>query len=100
MQAPLFRALHSGESITQAVGLASRPIASRHFDAIQRSVGPKAQNSRQRCCVAQVTKHAALGIARHWQPVLRMYIRPFTTSRTSTFRLRPPRLAGGISGAI
>ena len=42
----------------------------------------------------------SLGIARHWHPVLRMYIAPFTTSRTSTPRLLPPGLAGGISGAI
>jgi hypothetical protein len=41
-----------------------------------------------------------LGIARHWQPVLRMYIRPFITSRRLTDRLLPPGLAGGIKGAI
>jgi hypothetical protein len=40
----------------------------------------------------------SFGIARHWQPVLRMYISPLTTSRTFTVRLLPPRLAGGISG--
>src|SRR6516162_6034727 len=28
-----------------------------------------------------------------------MYMIPFITSRTSTWRLLPPRLAGGISGA-
>ena len=38
--------------------------------------------------------------ARHWHPVLRIYIIPFTTSRISTVRLLPPRLAGGISGPI
>src|SRR3954452_6833650 len=38
-------------------------------------------------------------MARHWQPVLRMYIRPLTTSRTFTVRLLPPRLAGGMNGA-
>src|SRR5271166_5722492 len=42
----------------------------------------------------------SLGIARHWQPVLRMYIRPLTTSRRLTVRLLPPGLAGGIKGAI
>ena len=40
----------------------------------------------------------SFGIARHWQPVLRTYMTPFMTSRTFTSRLRPPRLAGGISG--
>src|SRR3954447_12282510 len=41
----------------------------------------------------------SLGIARHWQPVLRMYISPFTTSRTFTVRLLPPRLPGRMSGS-
>src|SRR3954447_9481262 len=41
----------------------------------------------------------SLGIARHWQPVLRMYINPFTTSRTFTVRLLPPRLPGRMSGS-
>jgi hypothetical protein len=40
----------------------------------------------------------SFGIARHWQPVERTYIRPFTTSRIFTLRLPPPRLAGGING--
>src|SRR3954452_2020170 len=40
-----------------------------------------------------------LGIARHWPPVLRMYISPFTTSRTFTVRLLPPRLPGRMSGS-
>jgi len=39
------------------------------------------------------------GIARHWQPVESTYIRPFTTSRMSTLRFPPPRLAGGINGS-
>ena len=41
-----------------------------------------------------------MGIARHWQPVLRIYIRPFITSRRLTDRLLPPGLPGGIKGAI
>src|SRR5215210_620413 len=41
----------------------------------------------------------SLGIARHWQPVLRMYINPFITSRTFTVRLLPPRLPGRMSGS-
>jgi hypothetical protein len=40
------------------------------------------------------------GNAAHWQPVPRMYISPLTTSRTSTVRLLPPRLADGINGSI
>ena len=39
-------------------------------------------------------------MARHWQPVESTYIKPFTTSRMSTVRLPPPRIAGGISGSI
>src|SRR6202040_2870811 len=35
--------------------------------------------------------------ARHWHPVLNTYMIPFITSRTSTWRLLPPRLAGGIN---
>ena len=31
--------------------------------------------------------------------VLKIYIKPLTTSRSSTWRRLPPRLAGGISGA-
>ena len=42
----------------------------------------------------------SFGNAAHWHPVERMYIRPLTTSRTSTLRLLPPRLACAISGAI
>src|SRR5207302_3425742 len=34
------------------------------------------------------------------QPVLKTYMTPFITSRTSTIRLLPPGLAGGIRGAI
>ncbi len=32
-----------------------------------------------------------MGIARHWQPVLKTYIKPFTTARMSTVRFFPPR---------
>ena len=35
----------------------------------------------------------SLGSARHWQPVLRMYITPLITSRIATRRLPPPGLA-------
>src|SRR5260370_37256193 len=41
----------------------------------------------------------SFGIARHWHPVLKIYIIPFITSRPSTWRLLPPRLAGGINGS-
>src|SRR5262249_10004628 len=41
----------------------------------------------------------SFGIARHWHPVLKIYMIPFITSRTSTWRLLPPRLAGGINGS-
>jgi hypothetical protein len=47
----------------------------------------------------------ALGLGRsrgwsghvHWHPVLKIYMIPFLTSRTSTWRLLPPRSAGGIN---
>jgi len=42
----------------------------------------------------------SFGIAAHWQPVLSTYISPLTISRSSTVRLLPPRLAGGINGPI
>jgi hypothetical protein len=42
----------------------------------------------------------SLGSAAHWHPVLRVYISPFTTSRSFTVRLLPPRFAGGIKGPI
>ena len=42
----------------------------------------------------------SFGIARHWHPVLKTYMIPFITSRSSTWRLLPPRLAGGINGSI
>jgi len=38
----------------------------------------------------------SFGIARHWHPVLKTYMIPFITSRTSTWRRLPPRLAGRI----
>src|SRR3954453_14820510 len=38
-------------------------------------------------------------MARHWHPVLRMYISPLTTSRTFTVRLLPPCFAGPMSGS-
>src|SRR5258707_7414794 len=41
----------------------------------------------------------SFGIARHWHPVLKTYMIPFITSRSSTWRLLPPRLAGGINGS-
>src|SRR5437016_4320081 len=42
----------------------------------------------------------SFGIARHWHPVLKIYMIPFITSRTSTWRLLPPRLAGGINAVL
>ena len=44
----------------------------------------------------------SLGSARHWQPVLRMYITPLITSRIATRRLPPPGLPvrGIQSGSI
>src|SRR4051812_36275241 len=55
------------------------------------------QSSKQSYTVERGSR--SLGIARHWQPVLRMYISPFTTSRTFTVRLLPPRLPGRMSGS-
>src|SRR5258708_18452726 len=50
------------------------------------------RDSRKVCCAGG----RSFGIARHWHPVLKIYMIPFITSRTSTWRLLPPRLAGGI----
>jgi hypothetical protein len=41
----------------------------------------------------------SLGQGAPLTPVLKTYITPFITSRTSTVRLLPPGLAGGITGA-
>ncbi len=84
-----------------ALGLASRPACSRHctysaWDALQGAVLLPA---------GEVVVHGAArghvlgGVWPHWQRVLRIDIRPLTTSRTSTVRLLPPRLGGGINGA-
>src|SRR3954468_22913542 len=61
------------------------------------SVPSQLQSSKQSYTVERGGR--SLGIARHWQPVLRMYISPFTTSRTFTVRLLPPRLPGRMSGS-
>src|SRR5258708_11918927 len=51
------------------------------------------RDSRKVCCAGG----RSFGTARHWHPVLKIYMIPFITSRTSTWRLLPPRLAGGIN---
>src|SRR3954451_7215476 len=61
------------------------------------SVPSQLQSSKESYTVERGGR--SLGIARHWQPVLRMYISPFTTSRTFTVRLLPPRLPGRMSGS-
>ncbi len=49
--------------------------------------------------VQRAARRQILGDRRPLAPVLRIYIKPLTTSRTSTVRLLPLRLAGGITGA-
>src|SRR3954451_2014858 len=61
------------------------------------SVPSQLQSSKESYTVERGGR--SLGIARHWQPVLRMYISQFTTSRTFTVRLLPPRLPGRMSGS-
>jgi hypothetical protein len=57
-------------------------------------------DARQRAASLTVLRGGrSFGNAAHWQPVLSTYITPLTTSRTSTVRLLPPRLAGGINGS-
>src|SRR5262245_65881821 len=65
------------------------------MDAIQRAVvAPQVE------IVESVLRGGrSFGIARHWHPVLKIYMIPFITSRTSTWRLLPPRLSGGINGS-
>ena len=88
-------------SMMAAVGLASRSPARgtsrRACDGCAPACRPSStgRNSRRPCFVGG----KSFGIARHWQPVDRTYISPFTTSRMSTVRLPPPRLAGGINGS-
>src|SRR4051795_495959 len=59
------------------------------------SVPSSSHRSKESCRVLRGGR--SLGIAAHWQPVLRMYMRPLATSRRLTVRLLPPRLAAGIS---
>ena len=66
------------------------------MDAIQRAV----RSSTGRGNRTVLLGGKSLGSARHWQPVLRMYITPLITSRIATRRLPPPGLPGGISGSI
>src|ERR1700716_2613031 len=54
---------------------------------------------KSRCPSPVLRGGRSFGIARHWHPVLKIYIIPFITSRSSTWRLLPPRLAGGINGS-
>src|ERR1700716_610020 len=54
---------------------------------------------KSRCPSPVLRGGRSFGIARHWHPVLKIYIIPFITSRSSTGRLLPPRLAGGINGS-
>ena len=67
----------------------------RVMNALQRAVPFPLIKIIMQCAA----RRQVLGIARHWQPVLRIYISPLTTSRTFTVRLLPPRLAGGMIGA-
>ena len=78
------------------VGLLAAADVKRVVQPVERAVvAPSGRNSGSPCCAAE----GLSGCARHWQPVLRTYISPLTTSRTSTVRLLPPRLARGISGS-
>src|SRR5262249_10454906 len=53
------------------------------------------RDSRKVCCAAaDLSGSHATGI-----PCSKIYMIPFITSRTSTWRLLPPRLAGGINGS-
>src|SRR5260370_22861669 len=77
-----------------SVGQLTTLYIERVMDAIERAV-PRPQVK----IVVVLRGGRSFGIARHWQPVLSTYIRPLTSSRTSTVRLLPPRLAGAISGS-
>ena len=88
-------------SMMAAVGLAScflahgTPHKARDECDRARRRSSTSRDSRAPCCVG-----VGLLIARHWHPVLKTYMIPFITSRSSTWRLLPPRLAGGINGSI
>ena len=79
-----------------------RDTARRAHRGCDRACRPSStdRNNRRPSIAAASPWGKSLGIARHWQPVLKTYIRPLTTSPTSTVRLLPPRLAGGMCGPI
>ena len=89
-------------SMMAAVGLASREASSttapgrRLMDAVERAV-PAPQIE----IIVHLVERGGKSwhIARHWEMVLKTYIKPLTTSRTFTVRLLPPRFPAGMSGS-
>jgi hypothetical protein len=84
------------------VGLAPLPARSRRARwrrwCTASSVPSHSHRRRWPCTVPRGGR--SRGRCRHRQPVSGTWSGPFTTSRTTTERRRPPRLAGRISGAI
>src|SRR3954452_17006290 len=99
---PLFRALDAltvddrGGRAGLSLGQLPTPDVKRVMDAIQRAVVvPAAEGVVHRAAGRQVLRQRCPLAA-----VLRIYISPLTISGSTTVRLLPPRLAGGISGAM
>jgi hypothetical protein len=81
-------------SMMAAVGLARLATGTPHK---ARGCDPAAVAHKSRSSKSVLRGGRSFGIARHW--VSRTHMIPFITSRPSTRRLLPPRLAGGINGS-
>src|SRR5258708_17418275 len=101
MQPPFFSALHA-LAIDDGGGRAGFSFAllpTRHIkrvmDAIQRAVVAPQVEIVEKCAARRQVFRDRTPLASRAQ----VYMIPFITSRTSTWRLLPPRLAGGINGS-
>src|SRR6516162_2519129 len=100
MQPPFFSALHA-LAIDDGGGRAGFSFAllpTRHIkhvmDAIQRAVVAPQVEIVEKCAARRQIFRDRTPLASRAQNMI-----PFITSRTSTWRLLPPRLAGGINGS-
>src|SRR2546429_2381321 len=101
MQAPLFQRSYplaiddGGARAGFSFALLSTLHIKRVMDAIQRAVvAPQVEIVEQCAAWWQVFRDRT-----PLASLLKIYIIPSITSRTSTWRLLPPRLAGGINGS-
>jgi hypothetical protein len=98
MPAPFFCVLHTlavhdaGGRTRLTLGLFTAFHIQRVMHSLQRAV-PAPQAKKYPFTVLRSGR--SFGMYRHWQPVLKTYITPLTTSGMLTVRLPPPRLAAG-----